>query len=107
MAPSKLNTKTFPSIPYWYSVTTKMTAELLRRCSLRARTTYQHLSVESVIVNHLTAKAMHDIDALKVRASEMGRPLKPFAWETKISGLKYSDETRFMALPKRPIVFQS
>lgn len=76
MAPSKLNTKTFPSIPCWYSVTTKMTAELLRRCSLRAKTTYQHLSVESVIVNHLMAKAVHDIDALKVRASEMGRPLK-------------------------------
>lgn len=59
-------------------MTTKMTAELLRRRSLRERTTYQHLSIESVIMNHLMAKALLNIDALKGRTSEMGRALKPF-----------------------------
>lgn len=79
MAPSKLNTKVFPSISYWYSLATEKTAALLRRCSLRARTTYQHLCVASVIVNHLTAKAVHDIDALKVRPSEVDKGFETFS----------------------------
>lgn len=74
MAPGKLNTEDFPSISYCYLLT-KMTAELLRRCRLRARTTHQHPSIESVIVSHLMVKG-HDTDALKVRTSEMGRALK-------------------------------
>ena len=102
MAPGKLNTEDFPSISYCYLLT-KMTAELLRRCRLRARTTHQHPSIESVIVSHLMVNG-HDTDALK-DALRDGQGFETFALETKISALKDSDETSSMALGKRPIVF--